>query len=386
MKESKRLQDLQQLPQVIEHDILLRLPAKSLIRFKLVTKEWCCLISSEDFVKTHLKWVNEIEDIRCAQLAISTYKKNSLSLYTMDCDSSNRDLVKIDFEGYCHGRVKLVGSCNGLLLVYVPSNGLFLCNPSIREYKKIEFRTNHPNIIGGLGYDSTNKAYKAVITGNYIITGSGSRGDNNWTCEFSTTYVKIYNLKSDSWSEIDDFPYTFFHCEIPSMVNEAPHWVVLRGRDYRPITYVIIYLDLVNEKFKEVPLPDCLLKDNSKRFELGVLRGCLCISYKCDIDSYFEIWSMREYGVKESWTKLFVLTQPYISLRPLCFTRNYDEVIMHVNDNKLVMFNLKGNTKRVLAFHPVDGDSLYPMAVVTYVESLIFPEAQEGREAKGKTK
>lgn len=72
MKESKRLQDLQQLPQVIEHDILLRLPVKSLIRFKLVTKEWCCLISSEDFVKAHLKWVNEIEDIRCAQLAIST--------------------------------------------------------------------------------------------------------------------------------------------------------------------------------------------------------------------------------------------------------------------------------------------------------------------------
>lgn len=313
----------------------------------------------------------------------------------MDCDSSNLDLVKIDFEeDYCR-RVKLVGSCNGLLLVYVPSNGLFLCNPSTREYKKIEFSTHPPCIIGGLGYDSTNKAYKAVITGNYTKDGSGSIGDN-WACEFSTTYVIIYNLKSDSWSKIDDFPYTFFHCEIPSMVNEAPHWVVRRGHDYHPITYVIIYLDLVNEKFKEVPLPDCLLKDNSKRFELGVLRGCLCISYKCDIDSYFEIWSMREYGVKESWTKLFVLTQPYISLRPLCFTRNYDEVIMHVNDEELVMFNLKGNTKRVLAFHPVDGDLLYPMEVdgnllyptevVTYVESLIFPEEQEGREAKGKTK
>jgi hypothetical protein len=52
----------------------------------------------------------------------------------------------------------------------------------------------------------------------------------------------------------------------------------------------------------------------------------------------FDIWVMREYGVKESWTKQFVIG-PLSGIQfPLGFTMN-DELLMVARDGQLVSYN-----------------------------------------------
>ena len=54
--------------------------------------------------------------------------------------------------------------------------------------------------------------------------------------------------------------------------------------------------------------------------------------------------AVREYTVKRFWSKLFVILESLESLIPMRFTRNCD-VIMVVNQKKVVIFNLYKNTQ-----------------------------------------
>ena len=81
---------LEHIPQDIAFNILLRLPVKSLLRFKSAGKSWLALITSKDFVEAYHKRAN----IRCAQ--IESPGSAFISLYTMDCDASNCEVVELD--------------------------------------------------------------------------------------------------------------------------------------------------------------------------------------------------------------------------------------------------------------------------------------------------
>lgn len=57
--------------------------------------------------------------------------------------------------------------------------------------------------------------------------------------------------------------------------------------------------------FPSPPKEDNLLPEWNQFRCLGVIRGCLC---KCDtVESGLDIWVMKEYGIKKSWTKNIVI-------------------------------------------------------------------------------
>ena len=78
---------------------------------------------------------------------------------------------------------------------------------------------------------------------------------------------------------------------------------------------------------------------------LRVMGECLCIfvqRYNWDLATVWEMWSMKEYNVESSWSKLFVLSlahNPSVRcFRPLCFTKNGEMLGWlkkeHVNENE----------------------------------------------------
>ena len=169
-------------------------------------------------------------------------------------------------------------------------------------------------------------------------------------------YIKLllishYSFRTNTWKDIGygDFPYKFYFETQGVTLNGAPHWVLPREEydmefNSKSVTVVLVYFDPAKEDFYELPLP-CMLDKDSK-FELGVLGGCLSLTYDPN-GSHFETWVMKKYGVEESWEKLFVI--PYFEehLRPLCFTKNGD-VLMEANRKKIVIYNLLNNSKRTV--------------------------------------
>ncbi|XP_059627463.1 F-box protein CPR1-like [Cornus florida] len=123
-------------------------------------------------------------------------------------------------------------------------------------------------------------------------------------------------------------------------VRGALHWVVC-GEPRSDKRNLIDAFDLGVEKYRLVPQPDYLV---DKDFLLcpGSLGGRLCIN--CNYDgNYVDIWVMNEYGVKESWTKLFSVVQ-FGYGRPLAYSRTGEKVLLNQDHSNLFWLDLKRKT------------------------------------------
>ncbi|KAA8548436.1 hypothetical protein F0562_000120 [Nyssa sinensis] len=213
-------------------------------------------------------------------------------------------------------------------------------------------------MIYGFGYDDSTDDYKVV--GIYCVVGNVGSYE---------TEVKIYTLRTDSWKRILDFP-----CGIPmddsgKYANGALHWAASSdaGSSY---PWVIVSFDLAKETYGEVAQPN--YGGNVSDFTLGVLGGCLCVVCTY-LGTHVDVWVMKEYNVKDSWTKL--ITIPYSTGRPLysmplCISKN-DEILTE-SGSSLVIYNSTNNISRCPLIHHFQAC----VEVVTYVESLVSPIAE----------
>ncbi|XP_028069126.1 F-box protein CPR1-like isoform X4 [Camellia sinensis] len=87
--------------------------------------------------------------------------------------------------------------------------------------------------------------------------------------------------------------------------------------------HALIAFDLGAEEYRMVSLPECGAVDFYLKFE--VLNGCLCVRHYY-LKKGVDLWVMKEYGVKESWTKLICIEQSNIRfaiyLEPLPYSKN----------------------------------------------------------------
>ena len=121
-----------ELPEDIIETILTRLPVRSLIKFRSVSKRWRSIISDPRFAKKHRRFASEQKNLR-SRLLFSTASQ----LVSLDLEETRSvgDVVKPSInkqltyrELGC--RVKLVGSCNGLVCVAYNVTTLLIWNPS----------------------------------------------------------------------------------------------------------------------------------------------------------------------------------------------------------------------------------------------------------------
>ncbi|XP_059658742.1 F-box protein CPR1-like [Cornus florida] len=117
------------------------------------------------------------------------------------------------------------------------------------------------------------------------------------------------------------------------------------GDDYKVVVRqgeakLIVAFDLGIEEYRLVPQPDYLYEDID--MFVGSLGGCLCINCNYARDRV-DVWVMKEYGVKESWTKLFSVEQ-FNYVRPLAYSRTGEVVLLDQGHAKFCLFDLKRKT------------------------------------------
>ncbi|KAF9622034.1 hypothetical protein IFM89_029318 [Coptis chinensis] len=133
-------------------------------------------------------------------------------------------------------------------------------------------------------------------------------------------------------------------------VNGALHW-----EGNRHESKIIVSFDIVDEVFKEVPLLD--YKEDEFHIIVGVLGGCLCVV--CGFSSLrVDVWLMKVYGVKDSWTKMFSISHLEVIrssvcgffIRPLCYSKN-DEIVL-VMDKALVLYDTNTKGVKIIPSNP----------------------------------
>ncbi|MCD9646951.1 hypothetical protein HAX54_037208 [Datura stramonium] len=358
------------LPEELIIDILYRLPVKSIGRCRCLSKQWRDFLSDPHFIKCHFNLHAPIQEEKLI-LVSWRWELHTITFNHIPQDGIDGISRKLNFQQLLDNWVSVAGSCNGLVLVVDRENVKFLINPTTLKYHQIPNFDLALSLRGschmyGLGYD--------VLSDDYKVVALSYHDTNN---EFKTdTFVDIYSVRKGLWMELENSPYDHSLTDRASgvLVNGALHWLACRTSEY---STVIAAFDLSDEKFSEVPGPT-ILKNNCFMCNLAALKGCLCISTSiCPDKDTITFWMMKEYGVKESWTK-FKITEPNLddSLSTLLCSITDDDVILDI-DEELVVYNMKENQRRDLM---IDVTCVMYEAR-TFVDSLLPPYF--GNETEG---
>ncbi|KAE8660102.1 F-box and associated interaction domains-containing protein [Hibiscus syriacus] len=187
----------------------------------------------------------------------------------------------------------------------------YVCNPILGEFITIQppYKDSQRCGVWGLGYSSVTNQYKLLQC--YYPT-----------VESANTKAEIYTVGSGTWRSIGSCASN--HCialPFDAFLNGALHF-----RNHLPKGGDFIHsFDFDTEQFGTVPPPDHFHFPNFKQFD---------------------IWVMKEYGVKESWTKQFVIQDIFPKgygsdfYEPLVVLRN-GEIFMLLNNEAIVCYNQK---------------------------------------------
>ncbi|OWM67584.1 hypothetical protein CDL15_Pgr024669 [Punica granatum] len=350
-------------------DILSRLPVKSLIRFKCVSKRWHFLISDPRFAMSHLRRSVEqsLNPDSCRRVLIGTKP-----LRSVNCDALIEDanahtaITELEYPSMVpEHRFRIVGSCNGLVCLLFYHERLTVWNPSTRQSRDLPSPRPVPfdhMILHGFGYDSVTDDYK-VLRGFREKTAGGTY----------STAVEIISLQSNSWRRIPDIDYTTTFSQ-GTYMNGSIHWLYLHRENAPRI--VIVSFNLASEEFQEIlSLPDT---EPLVLFEgIGVMGGCLALY----IDSKWEIelWVMKDYGIKSSWTKLFNITREVLPRtfgwwKPVYVTKDW-HILFDAGEMDSFSFSVYDPEKSTFKDCGFYADR-QNFESETYIESLISPYYQ----------
>ncbi|KAF7837207.1 F-box/kelch-repeat protein [Senna tora] len=299
------------LPPELIVEILSWLPVKFLLRFRCVCKYWKSLISDPQFAKKHLR-MSTMDTKFTRHNIIFCFAKPRFTVRSCSLDSVCNNLptsaVKMKYPLKARNRYDLlVGSCNGLLCFAIKQSHVLVWNPSIRISKKSPYldiqRREGSYTIYGFGYDHLTDKYKVVAIFCYDSDGRGAY----------KTEVKVYTLGSNSWRRIQEFPSGVPYDDMGKFVSGTLNWLASRTSASRS-SFVVISLDLGKESYVELSQPD--YEAGVSTLTLGVLRDCLCIL--SHYGTYSNVWIMKDFGVKESWTKLLRIPYLVYPLSLLC--------------------------------------------------------------------
>ena len=288
--------------------------------------------------------------------------------------------VQYPFD-FTPGRAHVFGSCNGLLLCLADfGKVIYVWNPSIKKFKKLPGTClgkleKFTDLTVGFAYHSENNDYKVVRISCSIFLPTES---------LPLPDVEVYTLSLDSWRRVGYNLTTnvkfINYCRflpIP-LVSGALHWMVriIEGEEENRI--IALAFDVNSEKFKKLALPHGFIEADTLHRYLASFKEKLSF-ITCEpieqpgVPCQYSIWVMKEYGIVESWNKLFVI--PFErKVQCLAFTEYGSLVVGHKYDPeerqqehfKFVLVDIETPHEKK------DPDIQCPSSVATFMESLVL--------------
>ncbi|OWM74626.1 putative F-box protein At1g47790 [Punica granatum] len=233
------------LPRDITVEILLRLPVKSLCRFRCVSTLWRSIISDPHFVSSHFARSSahpklQINVDRNGPAVNAEYvrkRRDRFFFFSTDYTKNMDDPGQVQVASY-HGQIDthadyIPQSVGGLICIS-DIEGIQVCNPSTGEC--ITFPA--PSIYGKpfLGYDPVEKKHKII---------------NSWKSRFlGPTKIDILTLGEKEWRRLD-LGLPGLSIELSLCMDGVMHML---GETDEEKAYFILF-DVRLETFRAIPFP-----------------------------------------------------------------------------------------------------------------------------------
>ncbi|PIA61324.1 hypothetical protein AQUCO_00300694v1 [Aquilegia coerulea] len=271
-------------PDEVILQILARLPIKPLFRFKCVCKLWYKFPSNKYFIQLYNQ-VSLSNPMVLVEIMKSFYVQSGYI-----CVDRLRGVSEFSLE-FLKDRVKVRASCNGLLCcASVPNKGVYyVCNPMTRDYIMLprtrerpmtRFHPDDEATLVGLAFHTSTCKFNVVLAGFY--RPFGRRPLDSFICLVFDSEINAWRRSISSRTE------EFTHMNKNQVVysNGSIHW----------LTYSCLYilaLDLANDMWRKIPLPDQIVGGSGNRLHLLELDGSVSVIRISD--SWMSIWVLKDY-------------------------------------------------------------------------------------------
>ncbi|TKY51721.1 F-box protein [Spatholobus suberectus] len=282
-------------PDEILVEILRRVPSESLVRFTAVCKSWRSLITNPSFISFHHRHSPSFlliqHSLRFDDPFLATHSST------------------LRLPSFPDSEFPIVAFCNGLVCIAYGQQcqPVIFCNPCVRRFVCLPTPTprHYPSLSEshmGFGFDSSKCDHKVVRISCMVDDGSFG---------LSAPEVELYSLATGLWRSIRGVaPVCHVAGDAPhGFDNGLVHWAAKRcvGDGWY---YFVLSFHFEDELFREVLLPESLARASADAVMVKVVGGgsgkTLTVYHvsagsPCSCD----IWVMKEYGVVESWNKVF---------------------------------------------------------------------------------
>ncbi|XP_010918081.1 F-box protein At5g49610-like [Elaeis guineensis] len=350
------------IPHDIIFNILERLPAKSILRFRGVCKSWSSLISDPYFLLCHAHRAKP-------SVLLTRYTQPSLGLQLQPVRCTNTQTTTFEVRCPC---LSLLASCDGLLCFqgipfgtrrhYSPGY-YYVCNPLTDEWITLPEAWCNNGFLCAFYHHSSMNEYRLLRNSpyGYEILTIGAKEWRRITCLFDANPSPMLEFYVLHGPPSLDKP--------PISVHGKLHYLPTIGT---PLIWLIIVFDIDSEKFGLMSLPEsCRTKEwTIHESRLIELEGKLGVSTIAP-DAMLDIWMLEDYE-KQVWVKRYrVQTTPRREqitwFKPLVVHDDGKALVDWRGD--LVLYDFKHHTCRKIIIE--DG---FRMTNLLYKESLIRHE------------
>ncbi|KAJ0795848.1 putative F-box domain-containing protein [Helianthus annuus] len=372
----------------ILYNILTRLPGKSLLRFRCVSKHWNTLISDPYFMNSRSRRMIllpfprplvVLDDNIPLNYDTKIYQRCGPFLPKRKKDKTHcmvgvhSPLEEYQEQGTTIRVVSIVGSFNGIVLLALTDNSyrchLVLYNPLTRFSTKLVVLDPPPSYdhvmipyVFGFGYGATTGELKIV---RFKVFNRLERALYQYECD-------VYALRTGSWSRPPGElirAFFFLGNNAGLFLNGFLYWVT----SDETLVYTVLELNVEKMIFSKIKLPDG--HDSFLGPLLGSIDGCLCMVNRIGCDARFGLWVMKEQG---EWLKTHSFSIK--NGRPVCIMGN-GKILFVGMSMLLFMYDLSKDSCTRL-YDLVDNvefkksGSVYCLKdkhSIEYVESLVSP-------------
>lgn len=271
------------------------------------------------------------------------------------------------------GYFRIVGSCNGIVCLsddlFGELRSLVLWNPSIHKFITLPLPLIKPQsphmFVLGFGADLTeNYGFKLV---RLVYCKNDDVGYNG------PPQIEVYSTRRGIWRRV--LGVEIKHCMVEFMwsqafVNGTVHWiaydVIANGGGIRSL---VMSFSIADEAFGEIMLPDVLVGVIPTNLSILLFEESLAVvKYEREIDgTSCEVWVMKQYGVLESWSRLYHIDL-VVGMEKVVGFRNNGEVLFSTGNYDLVSYDPNSRQNSSLGIQ----GSARSFYVQNYMESLIL--------------
>ncbi|KAF8013809.1 hypothetical protein BT93_I1613 [Corymbia citriodora subsp. variegata] len=314
-------------------EIFLRPSIRPLGRSRCVCKLWKSFLTKPPFIKVYLK-----RSIKLHKFDVLKYDLDNFSIVQI-CYSHENQLLDLDISFLEDDKkFKLVGSHNGIVCLSTfdcenpHRSKIFLWNPSTGENIALPQPIFHVSNLVGFGFNPTSGHPDDFIVVNMNIY---FEQHPNYT-----SLVDVYSFKRNCWKQLGNIfpPSLIQHLGNQAIFKNFICWCSCFCLNHGTVTSLILF-DVVNDVFREIVLLDMMPLEEK---HISSLDGWLSLITHNSSTRQCEVWIMKEFGVRESWTNsMRYWPVGFVYSREVFFVKSTQVGSLFESPNYLVLYSLQ---------------------------------------------